>query len=99
VKAFEGDAEGNVCRVVTEQGTIETKMVMVYVQRLHCPARQGSRLGSTGAPRPCATTLENMRLGRRPKESQLKLSKSAYKLGKGAVSLMFVRQKKLQPAL
>ena len=29
VQAFEGDADGNVCRVVTEQGTIETDMVIV----------------------------------------------------------------------
>ena len=52
VKAFEGDAEGNVCRVVTEQGTIETEMVIVAtgVRPEVALARDAElTIGSTGA--------------------------------------------------
>lgn len=52
VKAFEGDAEGNVCRVVTEQGTIETEMVIVATgvrPEVGLAREAGLTIGSTGA--------------------------------------------------
>jgi len=52
VKAFEGDAEGNVCRVVTEQGIIETEMVIVATgvrPEVGLAREAGLTIGSTGA--------------------------------------------------
>jgi len=52
VKAFEGDAEGNVCRVVTEQGTIETDVVIVATgvrPEVELAREAGLTIGSTGA--------------------------------------------------
>ena len=52
VKAFEGDAEGNVCRVVTEQGTIETEVVIVATgvrPEVGLAREAGLTIGSTGA--------------------------------------------------
>jgi len=52
VKAFEGDAEGNVCRVITEQGTIETEMVIIATgvrPETRLASDAGLTIGSTGA--------------------------------------------------
>lgn len=52
VKALEGDAEGNVCRVITEHGTIETEVVVIAtgVRPVVELARgAGLTIGSTGA--------------------------------------------------
>jgi len=52
VKAFEGDAEGNVCRVVTEQGTVETEMVIVATgvrPEVGLAREAGLIIGKTGA--------------------------------------------------
>lgn len=52
VKSFEGNAEGNVCRVVTEQGTIETEMVIVATgvrPEVGLALEAGLTIGSTGA--------------------------------------------------
>ncbi len=52
VKAFEGDAEGNVCRVITEQGTIETELVIVATgvrPEVGLAREAGLTIGSTGA--------------------------------------------------
>ncbi|HZK52592.1 MAG TPA: FAD-dependent oxidoreductase [Desulfosporosinus sp.] len=52
VKAIEADDEGNVCRVVTEQGTIETDMVIVATgvrPEVGLAREAGLTIGSTGA--------------------------------------------------
>lgn len=52
VKAFEGDTEGNVCRVVTEQGTIETELVIVATgvrPEVGLAREAGLTIGITGA--------------------------------------------------
>jgi len=52
VKAFEGDAEGNVCRVVTEQGTIETEVVIIATgvrPEIGLAREAGLTIGVTGA--------------------------------------------------
>lgn len=52
VKALEGDAEGNVCRVITEHGTIETEVIVIAtgVRPVVELARgAGLTIGSTGA--------------------------------------------------
>ena len=52
VKALEGDAEGNVCRVVTEQGTIETEAVVIATgvrPEVGLAREAGLTIGSTGA--------------------------------------------------
>ena len=52
VKAFEADDEGNVCRVVTELGTIETDMVIVATgvrPEVGLAREAGLTIGSTGA--------------------------------------------------
>ena len=52
VKSFEGDAEGNVCRVVTEQGTVETEMVIVATgvrPEVGLAREAGLIIGKTGA--------------------------------------------------
>ena len=52
VKALEGDADGNVCRVVTEQGTIETEVVVIATgvrPEVGLAREAGLTIGSTGA--------------------------------------------------
>ena len=52
VKALEGDAEGNVCRVLTEQGTIETEVVVIATgvrPTVDLAREAGLTIGSTGA--------------------------------------------------
>ncbi|WP_242947488.1 FAD-dependent oxidoreductase [Desulfosporosinus lacus] len=52
VNALEGDAEGNVCRVVTEQGTIDTEAVVIATgvrPVVDLASNAGITIGSTGA--------------------------------------------------
>lgn len=52
VKALEGDVEGNVCRVVTEQGIIETEAVIIATgvrPEVGLAREAGLTIGSTGA--------------------------------------------------
>lgn len=52
VKAFEGNAAGNVCRVVTEQGIIDTEAVIIATgvrPEISLPQDAGLTIGSTGA--------------------------------------------------
>ncbi|HUS88521.1 MAG TPA: FAD-dependent oxidoreductase [Desulfosporosinus sp.] len=52
VKALEGDAEGNVCRVITEHGTIETEAVVIATgvrPAVELAREAGLTIGSTGA--------------------------------------------------
>ena len=52
VMSIEGDTDGNVCRVVTEQGTIETDMVIVATgvrPEVGLAREAGLTIGSTGA--------------------------------------------------
>ncbi|HBP65627.1 MAG TPA: pyridine nucleotide-disulfide oxidoreductase [Desulfosporosinus sp.] len=52
VKSFEGNADGNVCRVVTERGTIETDMVIVATgvrPEVGLAREAGLTIGTTGA--------------------------------------------------
>ncbi|AET66982.1 NAD(FAD)-dependent dehydrogenase [Desulfosporosinus orientis DSM 765] len=52
VKGFEGDAEGNVCRVVTEQGTINTEAVIIATgvrPEISLAQEAGLTIGNTGA--------------------------------------------------
>lgn len=52
VQAFEGDADGNVCRVITEQGPIETEAVIIATgvrPEVELAREAGLTIGSTGA--------------------------------------------------
>lgn len=52
VQALEGDAEGNVCRVITEQGTIETEVVVLATgvrPEVKLAREAGLTIGITGA--------------------------------------------------
>jgi pyruvate/2-oxoglutarate dehydrogenase complex dihydrolipoamide dehydrogenase (E3) component/rhodanese-related sulfurtransferase len=52
VQSFEGDAEGNVCRVITDQGTIETEVVIVATgvrPEVGLARDAGLTIGRTGA--------------------------------------------------
>ncbi|MDA8224052.1 FAD-dependent oxidoreductase [Desulfosporosinus sp.] len=52
MKAFEGDAEDNVCRVITEQGAIETEMVIIATgvrPEIGLAREAGLTIGNTGA--------------------------------------------------
>jgi NADPH-dependent 2,4-dienoyl-CoA reductase/sulfur reductase-like enzyme/rhodanese-related sulfurtransferase len=52
IQAFEGDADGNVCRVVTEQGNIETEAVIIAAgvrPEVELAREAGLKIGVTGA--------------------------------------------------
>jgi len=52
IKALEGDAEGNVCRVITEQGIFETEAVVIATgvrPEVELAREAGLTIGSTGA--------------------------------------------------
>ena len=52
IQAFEGDAEGNVCRVVTDQGYIETEAVVISAgvrPEIELAKLAGLKIGLTGA--------------------------------------------------
>jgi NADPH-dependent 2,4-dienoyl-CoA reductase/sulfur reductase-like enzyme/rhodanese-related sulfurtransferase len=52
IQAFEGDIEGNVCRVVTDQGNIETEAVVISAgvrPEVELAQEAGLKIGVTGA--------------------------------------------------
>lgn len=52
IQSFEGDAEGNVCRVVTDQGNIETEAVVISAgvrPEVELAQEAGLKIGVTGA--------------------------------------------------
>lgn len=52
IQAFEGDAEGNICRVITDQGSIETEAVVISAgvrPEVELAQEAGLKIGVTGA--------------------------------------------------